>query len=148
MKNFIGKLVSVAIISGLSTSIAIAAGHVVKITMDCPDISNKTKDKLTNYGTFIAGLGTERVNGDTATHPLFQGPIVQGANIPVDLKAAGYDGDSVTYNPVNGAVVCNFKSNKGFDPFSVSYVMKNALGGSVTGSGDEQIHIKIPVGLK
>jgi hypothetical protein len=148
MQKFIVKCMSVVAISSLSATVALAAGHHTKITMDCPDISMKTKDKLTNYGTYIAGLGTERVNSDTATYPLFQGPIVPGANIPVDLKEAGYDGSGVSYNPANGAVTCYFKSSKGFDPFSVSYLMMNALDGVTIGSGDEQIHIKLPVGLK
>lgn len=148
MKRFIGKLVSVTVISSLSVSVTLAAGHYVKVTMNCPDISNKTKDKLTNYGTYIAGLGTERVDSDSPTHPLFQGPIVTGSNIPVDLKAAGYDGSSVNYNPENGAVTCYFTSSKGFDPFSVSYVMQNALGGTTRSSGDEEIKLKFPIGLK
>ena len=147
MKKFIGTIVSIALISGFSTSIALAATtHIVKVTMNCPDISNKTKDQLTNYGTYIAGLGTERVNSDVPQHPLFQSPTVQGANIPIDLKAAGYDGTSVSYNPTNGAVVCYFQSTKGFDPFSVSYLMTNALGGTTVSSGDEEIKIKLPVG--
>lgn len=148
MTKFIGKLVSVALMSSLSASIALAATtHVVKVTMNCPDISDKTKDKLTNYGTYIAGIGTERVNSDSPTFPLFQGPVVPGANIPTDLKAAGYDGNGVNYNPANGAVTCYFTSSMGFDPFSVSYLMTNALGGFTVSSGDEEIKIKLPVGL-
>lgn len=146
--KIINKFLSVALISGLTTSIAFAAGpHMVKVTVDCPDISIHTKDKLTNYGTYIAGLGTERVNSDAPTYPLFQGPITLGANIPVDLKGAGYDGAGVTYNPSTGAVICYFQSSMGFDPFSVSYVLKNALDGITVSSGDEQIKIKFPVGL-
>ena len=149
MTKFIGKLVYIAVVSGLSTSIAIAGTtHTVKLTMNCPDISEKTKDKLTHYGTYIAGIGTERVNSDTPTHPLFQGPIVPGANISIDLKAAKYDGAGVNYNPTNGAVTCYFLSSMGFDPFSVSYLMQNALGGTTISSGDEEIKIKLPVGLK
>ena len=147
MKYLVGKLVSIAVISTLTASVAMAAGHHVKVTMDCPDISDKTKDRITNYGTYLAGEGTERVNSDTPTHPLFQGPTVPGANIPIDLKAAGYDGTGVSYNPANGAVTCYFKSNMGFDPFSISYLMVNALGGVTVDSGDEQIHITLPVGL-
>lgn len=149
MKTFFLKLGSGVVISCLSTVVAFASTtHVTKITVDCPDISVRTKDKLTNYGTYIAGIGTERVNSDAPTHPLFQEPIAPGANIPIDLKAAGYDGSHVTYNPANGAVLCHYKSSKGFSAFAVSYIMVNALNGIVVDSGDEQIHIKIPVGLK
>lgn len=147
MKKFIGTVTSIALISGFSASVALAdTTHVVKITANCPDISNKTKDKLTNYGTYIAGVGTIRVNSGAPKHPLFQSPTVQGGNIPIDLKAAGYDGTHVTYNPKTGAVVCYFQSNKGYDPFMVSYVMTNALGGTTSGSGDEEIKLKVQVG--
>ncbi len=150
MQNVIGKLASIVVISSLSASVAFAATdiHSVKVTVDCPDISVHTKDKITNYGTYLAGEGTERVNSDAPTHPLFQGPIVPGANIPIDLVAGGYDGNGVSYNPSNGAVTCYFTSSMGFEPFSISYLMTNALGGTTTSSGDEQIHITLPVGLK
>ena len=82
-----------------------------------PRYIKKTKDKLTNYGTYIAGFGTERVNSDAPSHPLFQAPINPG-EIPFDLKAAGYDGTSVKYNPTTGIVTCYFQSSLGFDSFS------------------------------
>ena len=147
MKKFVGKLVSIAIASSLAVSVAMAQDHHVKITVDCPDISNKTKEMVTNYGTYIAGEGIERVNSGTPTYPLFEGPTVPGANIPVDLKSAGYLNNGVSYNPSNGAVTCFFRSSMGFDPFSISYLMVNALNGVTVGSGDEEIHIKLPVGL-
>jgi len=148
MQKFINKLVFVAVVSGLSASVAFAAGHNYKLTMDCPDISSKTKEMITNYGTYIAGEGTERVNSDVATHPLFQGPTVPGANIPVDLKASGYANSGVSYNASSGSITCNFNSSMGFDPFSISYLMTNALNGVVQGAGNSQIKIKFPVGLK
>ena len=148
MSKFLGKLVTIAIASSLGASVAMAAGHKVKVTMDCPDIAVHAQDRLTNYGTYIAGPGIERVNSDTATYPLFEGPTVPGANIPVDLKEAGYKQNGVSYNPSNGAVTCYYKSSFGFDPFSVSYLMQNALGGTTYSSGFEEIHINLPVGLK
>ena len=147
--KMINKLVSVAVVSGLTASVAFAQPHIVKVTVDCPDVlSIHTKDKVTNYGTYIAGNGTERVNSDSETYPLLQGPTVPGANIPVDLVAAGYDGDGASYNPSNGAVTCYFKSSLGHDPFSISYLMVNALGGTTISTTDEQIKIRLPVGLK
>lgn len=147
MKNYMGKLVSVAALSVLSISVAMAAGHKVKITMDCPDIGSKGPEIVTNYGTYLAGPGIQRVNGDAATFPLFEGPIVPGANIPVNLVSNGYFQSGTDYNPTNGAVTCYFQSSMGFDPFAVSYMMVNALNGTTVSSGADEIHIKLPVGL-
>lgn len=149
MQKFMVKLATAISISALSTSIALASDHIVKITMDCPSIKEKgVNDKVVNYGTYIAGTGTERVNGDCASHPLFQGTIVPGSDIPIDLKAAKYHNCGVEYNPTTGGVICKYKSFCGHDPFTIGYVMKNANDGTVAGSGKEQIHIKLPVGLK
>lgn len=145
MKKLALKLAVLTVFYGF---IPQALAHVAKITMNCPNVSNHTQDKLTNYGTYIAGLGTERVNSGAPSYPLFQGPIVATANIPVDLKAAGYDGSGVSYNPVNGSITCYFESYLGFDPFSISYFMQNARGGTTISSGYEEIKIRFPVGLK
>lgn len=148
MQNYIGKLVSIVALSTLTVSAAMAAGHVVKITMDCPDIGTKGSEIVTNYGSYLAGPGVERVNSDTPTAPLFQGPVVPGANIPVDLVSSGYFQSGTNYNPTNGAVTCYYQSSMGFDPFSLSYVMVNAINGTTTSAGVDKIHIKLPVGLK
>ena len=146
MKKMIGSFVSIVVLPCLIAPSALAATkHVTKITINCPDISNKTKDKLVNYGTYISGFGTERVNSDSATHPLFQTPINLGS-IPLDLTAAGYDGTHVSYEPTTGVITCFFESNLGHPPFSVDSRLLNARYGITVGSGDEEIKIKVPVG--
>lgn len=148
MQKFVVKLATVVAISALSTSISLAAGHLVKVTIDCPSIKGKgVDDKVLNYGTYLAGTGIEKINSDEPTYPLFQGTIVPGSDIPSDLQAAGYRNCGVEYNPLTGGVLCQYKTWKGHDPFTIGYVMKNALGGSVAGSGKEEIHIKLPAGL-
>ena len=149
MQKFILKLSSGLVVSCLSASLSIAATtHVVKVTVDCPDIGAKGTEIVKNYGTYLAGPGILRVNSDAPTYPLFQGPIVPGSNIPADLKAAGYKNCGVTYNPANGAVLCKYHTNQAYTPFSISYIMVNSQNGTVAGSGNEEIHIKLPVGLK
>jgi len=148
MQKFIYKVGTAAIILGLSSTMALAKDfHTTKITADCPDIGT-SGEVLRNYGTYIAGTGFLKVNSDTATTPLFQSNVVPGANIPIDLAASGYFNNGVDYNPDNGAVVCHYSSAGGFDDFAVSYMMQNALGGVVASAGSDEIHIKIPVGLK
>ena len=147
MQKLMVKLVSVAAVACLSSSVALAKVHTVKVTVDCPDIGSKGTEIVTNYGTYLAGQGIEKVNSDLPTQPLFQGPTLPGANIPVDLVSNGYSNNGVSYNPTNGAVTCYYKSSMGFDPFSVSYLMVNALNGTTGSSGVDEIHIKIPVGF-
>ena len=149
MRNCVVKLAYVAVVCMMGSSMALAAnGHSYKVTMDCPDIGTKGNEVLTNYSTYIAGQGIERVNSDMPTHPLFEGPLVPGANVPVDLVSSGYLNSGVSYNPANGAVTCYYLSAFGFDPFSVSYLMTNALNGDTTSSSAEEIHIKLPIALK
>jgi hypothetical protein len=136
------------VILGLSTSVALAQGQHTKMTVTCPDIGSKGSDNVINYGTYLAGVGSLKVNSGTATRPLFEGPIVPGANIPVNLSASGYNNHGVSYMPANGSVTCYYQSTMGFAPFSISYMMNNAFGGVVTSSDSTEIHISIPLGVK
>jgi hypothetical protein len=148
MQKFIYKIGTAAIILGLSSTMALANdSHTTKITADCPEIGSGN-EVLRNYGTYIAGTGYLRVNSDVATEPLFQSNIVPGANIPLSLVDGAYFNNGVNYNPDTGAVLCYYSSVAGFDDFSVGYIMQNALNGVVASSSSEEIHIKIPVGLK
>ena len=148
MQKLISKLVSIVVISSLSASVAFADDeHHVKVTVDCPDISVKTKDIITNYGAYLAGEGTQRVDNDAPSHPLFEGPRALEGNIPINIKASGYDNNGVDYNSLNGSVTCYYKSRMGFDPFSISYLMRNVLGGIVTEAGPVRIRILLPIGL-
>ena len=146
MKNFMSKLLSAAIITSCSASIAFAQEHIVKITMDCPDIGNKGTEIVTNYGSYLAGPGIEKVNSDAATFPLFQSPMIVGLNIPTNLSSNGYFNDGVSYNALNGAVVCKYSSSMGFDGFYLSTMTQNARNGQVASSSSEEIHLRIPVG--
>ncbi len=147
MKRMISQWITATVVTFLSTSVALAAGGV-KITLDCPDIEKSGLSKVTHYGTYIAGNGSEKINGGSTILRLLQGPVSPGQDIPVDLKTAGYRNDGVTYNPSNGYVICKYKSAKSHDSFALSYQLENALGGTVPDSTKSHINIKIPVGLK
>ena len=146
MKKVILSVISGVIISGLSTSVALAQEHSTKLTAVCPGIGSNANSDIVNYGNFLAGTGTLRVNSDAPSQPLFQGPIVQGAKIPTNFAASGYSNNGVSYNPNNGALTCYYKSSNGFDPFSVSFLSSNSLGGTTTSSDSSEIHVKLPVG--
>jgi len=150
MKRFL-KVVSIAAISTLAaSSMAFAQStHTVKLTVDCPDICNKSNECLIadlNNNT-VAGLGLERVNSDVATRPNFMGSFTAGSNVPADLAANGYSQLGTSYNASNGMVVCYYTSSMGFDPISASYQLTNATGGVVTSSGPDEIKIKIQTGF-
>ena len=146
MPRYMTKLIVGLAISGLASSIAIAQDNVVKITVNCPKIGNSSGD-VVNYGISLAGEGDERINGGAPVDLLFQAPMLVGSNIPVDLKASGYNNSGTSYNASTGAVMCKYSSSKGFSPFAIGYSMVNALSGTITGSGNQSIHIKFPVGL-
>lgn len=146
MKNMTSKLIGAAIMTCFSASVALAQDHIVKITVDCPDIGNKGTEVVINYGSYLAGSGIEKVNSDTPTFPLFQSPMIIGLNIPFNLGANGYFNDGVSYNASNGAVVCKYSSSMGFDGFYLSTIMQNARTGQVASSSAEEIHLRIPVG--
>lgn len=146
MKNFMSTVISAAILTSCSASIAFAHSHIVKITVDCPDISNKGTEVVTNYGSYLAGPGIQKVNSDASSFPLFQSPMIVGLNIPFNLTSNGYFNDGVSYNSLIGAVVCKYSSTMGFDGFYLSTVMHNARNGHVASSNAEEIHLKIPVG--
>ena len=146
MNNFMNKFVTAVILTSCSAPIAFASSHIVKITVDCPDIGNKGTEIVTNYGSYLAGPGIQKVNSDASSYPLFQSPMVVGLNIPYNLNSHGYFNDGVTYNALIGAVVCKYSSSMGFDGFYLSTVMHNARNGHVASSSAEEIHLKIPVG--
>jgi hypothetical protein len=148
MKNFIYKVGTATIILGLSSTMAMAQPyHTTKITAYCSEVGSGG-ETLRNYGTYIAGPGFVRVNSEVATTPLFQANIVPGSNIPAVLTDGKYFNSGVDYNPDNGAVICHYSSFSAYSDFSVSYLMQNALSGVVASASSEEIHIKIPVGLK
>jgi hypothetical protein len=150
MQNFMKKLAIAVVASGMSTSMAFAAMANVKVTVACPEIKPAgQQDLVRNYGTYLAGTGWLRVNSGPRSQPLFQGAVLPGSNIPTNLMAALYKNNGVTYNPLSGAVICKYKSLiPAFDQFAISYIMTNALNGTVSSSTMDQIRLKFPMGLK
>lgn len=162
MRNLVGKFASLFVVTTLCASSAFAGGdrdnnptpvdpgcHSLKIAVSCPVIGDPcgASTVVQNYGTYLAGDGTIKINNDAPTHPLFQGPILPGLNIPTNLST--YSNNGATYNPVDGAVICKYKSSQaGNDPFSISYIMQNASNGVVTSSTADKINIVIHAGLK
>ena len=145
-KSVVNVMLGLAIFS-ISSLPALAQEHNAQFSVKCPVSGTKGDNLVENYGNFIAGPGTLSMSNDIASQPLFEAPIVQGANIPTTLSDGGYNNNGVTYNPSNGAVTCYYQSTKGFDPFLVSYFCKNSLDGVVYFSNKNEIRFKIPMGV-
>lgn len=123
-----------------------AKTNSVDLTINCPHISIHGKENVVNYITFLAGRGSERMNKDRPTYPLFQNPTTVGIKIPSNMVKTGYFNDGITYRPSNGMVVCKYSSSMGFPGFYLSSPMKNTKNGCVMSAGAQQIHLRIPIG--
>jgi len=144
MQHLVFKITSGLAITALSTSLALAAGHKFKITIRCADIKYSGVDKVVNHGTYLEGVGVEKIdNIETPTKPVFENNIVPGSDIPSDLIAAGYHNFGIEYNSTTGGIICKYKTWKGHDSFTLSSVINNTVGGVTTHANNEEIHIEL-----
>jgi hypothetical protein len=148
MNKFTIVMASLLAFSAATASqLANATPGNLTVRLDCPDIGAKGSEIVTNYGTFLSGPGIEHV-GSTVMHPIFQGNIPAGANIPLDLVTAGYYQTGSSYDANSAMVTCSYASSLGFTSFNLAYQLSNAFGGIVTYSSPDEINIKIMVGAK
>lgn len=150
MKKSAIILASVVALSGLFIApVAMAQPANVKVSLDCPDIGSKGSENVTNFGSYLSGSGTERVNGALQAPPVFSGLVQAGMNIPTDLVAGGYHQSGTSYDPNSGNVSCKYSSNiSGFSAFTLVYHINNGIGGTVASSSSDEIRIKLEVGYR
>lgn len=129
----------------ITTQIAMAVPGNISIRLDCPDIANKGKERVSNYGPALTGPGTERVATNPATFPIFAGANPGG--VPIDLVANGYTASGTSYDPTTGIVTCHYSSTMATPPFDLTYQLKNSLDGIVTKSTEDKISIKFLMGV-
>jgi hypothetical protein len=140
----IATLVAFTGIAG--TQVAMAQPKHQEIRFECPNASGGVaSERLTNTGTTIFGNGEENIDG-TKYLARFASPVNPLDNIPSDLALGSYSHAGADYNPVSGRVDCKFTSAGLFDPFRVSYFIKNGKGGTVLKSSNSTITIQIPFG--
>lgn len=136
------KLVYAVVIASMVASTAFAA--VTKASAICPKIGHGS-GQVVNYGNILAGVGIVKIEGQRDMFPYFNGYALPGLNIPQNLS--NYDHDGVDYNPLNGAIICKYKSHAGAeDAFAISYLIANASGGVVSYATKEKIYFKLRVG--
>lgn len=118
-----------------------AAGDLDTFRFECPNASGGVpSERLTNYGTYVRGMGEEN-NGPDKTKPIFSG--IPSAGVPLDLSAGNYSHAGAQYNPSTGRITCLFTSSNGKDPFNVSYVAENIKHGWVVKADNSKITIKV-----
>jgi hypothetical protein len=144
MKKVIG--ISLVVLSGFNVLPAMAAGDLDTFRFECPNASGGTfSERLTNYGTYIRGMGEENI-GLNKSKPIFSG--VPTAGVPMDLATGSYSHAGAQYNPSTGKITCLFVSSTGKDPFNVSYAGDNIKHGWIVKADNTKITIKVLAGLK
>jgi len=133
-------------LAGMSFASA-APVHSTTFRFECPNASSgKPSERLTNYGTYISGMGEENVNGAKKSHPIFRG--IPGALVPLDLSTGGYVHAGTLFNEKTGRVTCLFTSTTGSENFNVSYVAENLIGGVIVKTDNSAITLKAFQGAK
>ncbi|HBI22462.1 MAG TPA: hypothetical protein DDY37_07785 [Legionella sp.] len=141
MHHLVFKIACSLAISVLSTSLSAAAGRQMNVKIHCPAIKSSGVNIVTHSGTYLEGMGTEKINNAEITPPVFKNNITPDSSIPSDLKAAGYHNSGVEYNPITGMVMCQYKTWRGHDSFALSSVKNHGVGGVVTRSNKDEIFI-------
>ncbi len=140
------SLLTLAGLAGSHVAMAQQAPHQIFARFECPRVSGGVvSDRLTNFGTYISGMGKEDLDHSQKTRPIFAGPTT--SDIPSDLTTGGYSNLGTLYFPSSGRVQCNYVSNMGYDSFHVSYDIVQGKGGFVMKSENTKITIILPIGL-
>lgn len=127
------------------TAFAHQNDYVINLTVNCPLISGRHANSVTNCGYYLYGSGTEKYGHSSKKNRVFRGELPLGLNIPLNLAENGYYNDGVNYNAENGSIHCRYNNSKGFDTFSLTYIIPTATHGFVYLDESAQIKIKIPV---
>lgn len=142
------KLGLVLIIAGISSPV-LATPTGLNVTIYCPNDAQDTsgQNKVTNFGSFIGGMGYEVIENVVDKKPIyFKSQKIDGKNYSFDLK--NYSHNSTSYKSTNGEVTCHYVSTNAYEsPFDVSYKLLNGKGGVITDSFADSIKISLPIGL-
>ncbi len=138
-------IVSLVVLSGFTAIPAMAAQiDVNTYRYECPNASGGVpSERLTNYGTFIRGMGEVNI-GANKQLPIFTG--VPSAGVPLDLSTGVYSHAGAQYNTHTGRITCLYTSGVGDDAFNVSYVGQNIKRGWVIKADNSKITIRTLAG--
>ncbi len=140
MRKIIPVLFSIAL-----SSVVFADPIPVKVSVICP-LTNPIRDAIANYGSYVAGEGQLNVQQASSSVIYFKSQGNLPGRLPNDLNT--YDNFSAAYNANSGEVICSFRSNDPQYPLvSVSYILTNGKGGTITAYGNDYLDISLPVGV-
>ena len=145
MKKYILLATLLSLTGGLGLSqaamAAVKSPSIVKYHFICPRITGTDIHTLINSSGVVKGYGWEYImDKRTAAYPFFS-YNVGSANVPPNLKLAGYTNSFTHYNPLDAHVSCHYASSFGFDPFHVTYTIHEGKGGMVASSSATQISV-------
>lgn len=106
----------------------------------CPDIS-----LVANYGTYVAGFGSEDILGQVNTIYFQTNRWIGG--VPSSLT--NYSSTGTNYESTTGNVTCTYtSSNSAENPFDLVYFVTNGQGGLIQGQSSDSITVNFPIGLR
>lgn len=110
----------------------------------CPSTQGTT-NVVTNFGSYIAGFGTQFSLSNNQ-------PIYFKSGLPAPgtpRKLLSYFNESIDYDSTTGNISCTYASNNfGEPPFSVDYLLTNGRGGIVVGQSNNSISLIFQIGFK
>jgi hypothetical protein len=105
---------------------------LITFLFTCPTVTGSGHTVLSNFGSKVAGYGTELIDGNPSFNsPYFSTPISGSTNIPTNLTTGDYSSSATSFDNINGLVFCSYTSSTTFDPFTVAYQLTNGNGGQV-----------------
>jgi hypothetical protein len=143
MRNKLALLFSASVLL-ISSTAALADPDPYTFDIRCPN-AKTSSDLLSNYGGFIAGYGTKRINDKDETKIYFKS-ITSIKNIPAQIDH--YENAGVKYNSTNGEITCTYSTSLNDPNFAITYTLTNGIGGKADLVSNDMIRIFIPFGKK
>ena len=144
-KTTIALLVTTGVLAATS-SVYADQPSALSILLTCP-VPNATQNALTNFGTYVAGSGTETIQNQNPADVNFKSVGALPAGVPQSLLS--YLNQAVVYDSTTGQVTCNYVSTESQYPaISASYTVTNGLGATQVKATDSSITLSVPFGVK
>jgi len=142
------SLCAIVALSGLVSTIALADPTLITIEFTCPTTTGTGPNTLVNFGSRIAGYGTELIDGSPAFNsPYFNFSFTTGT-YPSPISAGSYSSSGTGFDALSGIVSCSYTSSTTFSPFTVSYQLTNAGGSQISAQTANTITLFQFLGVK
>ena len=138
-------ILSSCVLSPIAMSSIVTSNPVaLSVEFVCPGTQG-TQNIVTNFGSYIAGYGTEFILSNN-NNVYFKSNCLQDGT---PRKLTNYNSSATDYDSTTGKVTCTYTSNNSIEPnFSVGYYLTNGRGGTIQSQSNNVIAINLPVGFK